>query len=54
MGTSRLFQARRHPACAGHLCYGGMYQQVEVPAFSLLSVQEGWEADLAHMPEHFG
>lgn len=51
METSRLFQARRHPAHAGQLCYGGLDQQVEMPVFSLLSMQEGQEADLSDMPD---
>lgn len=32
------------------LCYGGVAHQVEMPVFSLLSMQEGQEADLALLP----
>lgn len=34
----------------GRLCYGGLAHRVEMPVFSLLSMQEGREADLALLP----
>lgn len=34
----------------GRLCYGGLAHWVEMPVFSLLSMQEGQEADLAFLP----
>lgn len=50
METSRHFQAGRGPACVETLCYSGLAHQVEMPVFSLLSMQEGQEADLALLP----
>lgn len=51
METSRHFQAGRCLAHVRCLRYGGLAHRVEMPVFSLLSMQGGQEADLARVPD---
>lgn len=49
--TSKCFQTGRSPAHVRCLCYSGLAHWVEMPFFTLLSMQGGQEADLTRVPD---